>query len=142
VTDLCGLSTAVPSGLQAQVGQAATLIAADTYFRAAELPSLPTTPDLFFRASAEQVCTLAGNAVVTTTAGAPFNTTDTATSIAHMVEGVMGIPASDTRHAQAIQILTDHLTAAQATTGVQPKDALVSTFVLACLAPGSVIVGL
>lgn len=143
IADACGLETPKPSSQQAAVNSDATLIATDTYFRAFELPSLPTQPDLFFRASTEAVCGLIALEVVTSDGvSGLYKTSDTTSAIADMVSNVMALPSSDPRAAQASQILTQHLMDATAVTGASAVDALRSTFMLACQAPSSVIVGL
>ena len=54
----------------------------------------------------------------------------------------MGLPDGDPRAVDARQILSDHYQAALKTTGIKAKDALKSTFVLACTAPSTIAVGL
>jgi len=141
--DVCGQLAVAPTAAQSGVAQVASLMAADTYYRAAELPSLPTAPDLFFRASTEAMCALVALQVVDVTPGTSrYVSANPTVAITDMVANVMGIPPGDPRSAMATQILTDHFTTAKATSGVTPGDALRSTFDLACLSPSSVIVGL
>lgn len=149
LTDVCGMLATTPTRSQAAIAQTATMIAADGYFRSFELPSLPTTPDLFFRASTESICSQVADLLIDVggDAGASrYDSADPATAIADMVQTVMGLPPGDPRHAPALQILTEHHAAAlaiQSDAGtVTAKDALKSTFQLACLSPSSVIVGL
>lgn len=146
--DVCGMLATKPTRAQSAIAQTATMIAADGYFRSFELPSLPTTPDLFFRASTESICEQIGNLLVDVEGDAPgrYDSANPASAIADMVQQVMGLPPSDPRHAAALQILTEHHAAAlaiQSDAGtITAKDALKSTFQLACLSPSSVVVGL
>jgi hypothetical protein len=54
----------------------------------------------------------------------------------------MGLVPSDPRAAQATELLKEHYTSALAETGTAPADALRSTFVVACLSPSAVSIGL
>ena len=142
IADVCGTTSVMPTLKQKAIQSAATLIAADTYFRSYALPTLPTQPDLFFRASAEAVCTLVAAQVVDAGPISKYVSTDPTTAIEDLVTNVMALPPGDPRHAAAVQILTDHFAAAKTTTGATLTQALSSTFELACLSPTSVIVGL
>ena len=53
----------------------------------------------------------------------------------------MGITAADPNGATVTQLLTEHYDAA-ITAGAKPTDALKSTFIVACLSPTSVAIGL
>lgn len=143
LTDVCGMSSVTTTGAQQQLANRALLLPNDTYFRAYALPSLPTNPDLFFRQSVESMCTLIANQVIDVKTGvSKYSSTDPNAAVADFVATVMGIPPADPRSGPAIQILTNHYTAAAATDGVSATDALKSTFVTACIAPPAVLVGL
>jgi hypothetical protein len=148
VPDACGLKTAAPSARQTAIGARASVIAVDGYTRAAELPSLPTNPDLFFRGSAEEICRLVADQVIDGTPGpSRYASADTTSAITDFVSTVMGITASDPRRIEALEILTDHFVAVRsgAPDGGAPAsvaDALKSTFILACTSPSSVLTGL
>lgn len=148
LNDVCGMLTPIPNASQKAIAQSATMIAADGYFRAFELPALPTTPDLFFRASTEAICEQIASLVVDAAGEAPsrYDSADPTAAIADMVATVMALPPGDPRSGPAIQILTEHFASAQTAAGdsgtISVKDALRSTFQLACLSPSSVIVGL
>jgi len=141
--DVCGMVSVTPTSAQTQLANRALLLPVDTYYRAFALPSLPTNPDLFFRQSVEAMCGLIANQVIDTkTATSRYVSTNPTAAIADFVATVMGVPPSDPRSAPAIAILTNHFTAAAATTGISATDALKSTFTTACIAPPSVLVGL
>jgi hypothetical protein len=142
LADVCGMETPAPSKPQKAVFGVSQLVATDTYYRAMELPSLPTDPDLFFRSAAETMCSLIAAQVVDAGSGTRYTSTDPTSAIADMVATVMDIPPSDPRSAQVVQLLTDHYNAAAGVSGAKPTDALQSTFTLACTSPTSTIVGL
>ena len=54
---------------------------------------------------------------------------------------IMALVPSDPRAAPAVKLLKEHFTTATAQ-GASASDALKSTFVVACLAPSSISVGL
>ena len=140
--DLCVRHQATyPTNFQKNVQSVSVLLPVDNYFRAYELPSLPTDPDLFFRASVERLCGYVDTQVVDGPAPSRYKGTDPTAAIADMVATVMGIPPTDPRSASFVQVLTDNYNAAKAT-GVSATDALRATFDLACIAPSSVLVGL
>jgi len=143
VPDICGMITAQPTAAQTKIAQRALLLPVDTYYRAFALPSLPTDPDLFFRQSTESMCGLIADQLIDLKTGTSrYVSIDPTTAITDFVATIMNVAPSDPRNAPAVQILTDHFTAAKATAGVSPTDALKSTFTTACIAPTSVIIGL
>ncbi|HEY0254218.1 MAG TPA: hypothetical protein VGC41_21970, partial [Kofleriaceae bacterium] len=136
LADVCGMETAMPTAAQTKVAGRALLMPVDTYYRAFALPSLPTNPDLFFRSSTEAICGLIADQVIDLKTGASkYSSTDPTTAINDFVATIMNVPPGDPRSGPAIQILTDHFTAAKGTMGVSATDALKSTFTTACLAP-------
>jgi hypothetical protein len=144
--DVCGMTSPNLTGAQGQVASRAVLIAADTYYRAYALPALPTNPDLFFRQSVESMCGLIANQVIDinpTIGVSKYSSTTPDVAIADFVTTVMGIPPSDPRAAPARGILEDNYAQSISPTGgANASDALKATFVLACIAPSSVIIGL
>lgn len=151
LSDVCGISSPAPNASQRSIAQSASMIAADGYFRSFELPALPTTPDLFFRASAEAMCGDLAALVVDAGDDSRYKSTAPEAAIDDMVTVVMGLPPSNPRAAGAKQILLEHFNAARALPStdagadagtIRAVDALKSTFQLACLSPSSVIVGL
>lgn len=126
------------------VNAAGQMIATDLYYRAAELPSLPRNPDLFFRSSLETVCGLLASRVVDSGEGTRYSSASQTTvdaAVADLTATLMGLPASDPRAAPAARILSDHFAAARAA-GAGRTSALRSTFVLACTSPAVALVGL
>jgi hypothetical protein len=152
ITDPCGVS-GLPGLSSAQNGIAtlARGLPTDGYSRGAETPVLPTDSSLFFRSGTENICRRLADQMVNV-AAAPMATPPRAASkyqsaaqdaaIADFVATLMGLPDGDPRAADAKQILTEHYQNALATTGIKAADALKSTFVLACIAPSTISVGL
>ncbi len=140
--DVCGMTSAQPSALQTTVASRALLLPVDTYYRSYALPSLPTNPDLFFRDSVEAVCRLVADQLIDVASGTSrYNSAMPDLAITDLVATVMGIVPSDPRSAPATAILKDNFTAALASSN-DPKNALKSTFALACISPPSVLSGL
>jgi len=63
-------------------------------------------------------------------------------AIADFVGTVMALVPSDPRATRARQLLDGHFRAALQEPGITPPQALQSTFVVACLAPSAISVGL
>lgn len=141
--DICGATTVRRSATQTRVAAAATIVASDGYFRSYELPSLPTDPDLFFRQATEAICrTVADQVVDKNGSSKAYKSAEADAALDDFVTNIMALPPSDERHAPARQILADHFAQAKAVEGATPTTALRSAFVLACLSPTNVIVGL
>jgi hypothetical protein len=152
ISDPCGIS-GLPglTGAQNAIAVLVRGLPSDGYTRGAETPVLPTDSSLFFRSGTENICRRLADQMVDV-AAAPTATPPRAASryqstapdaaIADLVQNLMGLPEGDGRGAQARQILTEHYQEALKVTGIKPKDALKSTFVLACTAPSTISVGL
>lgn len=142
LADICGLDAVSLSTFQNNVSRISLSIPQSSYSRGAEAPTVARDPNLFFRASVENVCRLVADQVVDMGTMTRYKSTDPTTAIDDFVHTVMGLPAADTRSAPARQILQEHYDAALKQTGIVAKDALKSTFVLACSSPTSVSIGL
>jgi hypothetical protein len=152
ISDPCGVS-GLPglSSVQNGIATLARGLPSDGYSRGAETPILPTDSSLFFRSGTENICRRLADQMVDV-AAAPTATPPRAASkyqstapdaaIADFVTTLMGLPDGDPRAADAKAILADHYKNALATTGIKARDALKSTFVLACTAPSTISVGL
>jgi len=143
--DLCAQAAVLPTSTQTATARIASSVASDAFSRGAESPVTPADPSLFYRAATELLCENIAIQVVDATTGSVFSSTDVPTAIGGMVQTVMGYPPSHPLYAQAVQILTDHNTMA-ATMGSnrtnRPRDALRSTFALACESPRALGIGL
>jgi hypothetical protein len=141
IADVCALGAAVPTTTQNATLTIAGSVAADAFSRGSQTPVTPANPDLFYRAASEMLCENVANQVVDATTGSVYSSSSYATAITGMVENVMGINPSDSAHAMAISILTDHYNAVLASKATATTS-LRSTFALACESPTSLGIGL
>ena len=142
IPDACAIASVAKAGTpRASIQAIAVDLPSDGYGRGSPAPVLANDPDLFFRGSVENLCRLLADEVVDAGTTSKYASADPNGAIADFVSNVMALTASDPRAADARTILLDHFQAAQAQ-GASAKDALKSTFVLACTAPSSVGLGL
>jgi hypothetical protein len=149
LVDVCGLVTSGPpkNWPLATIAQIAAGLPSDGYGRGSVAPVLPNQPTLFYRAATENVCEAVAAIVVD---GAPdpkspngrrWSSTAAEEAMDDFVGLVMGLVPSDPRAVPARAVLASHYSAATAS-GASAADALRSTFVLACLSPSSLSIGL
>ena len=147
LVDVCGLDALTPKGKVPTITQIAGGLPSDGYGRGAPIPVLPNAPSLFSRAGSENICEGISQELVdaaTPIAGAlQFSSAkdQQAASIGNLVSGLMGLSSSDPRSAQAVTLLTTHFNSA-VSQGASATDAMKSTFVVACLAPSVVGMGM
>jgi hypothetical protein len=112
------------------------------YARGDEQPLLPHDPNLFFHAATENLCLLLAAQLVDMPAGKGlFTSAKAAEAVDNMTTVLVGLPAGDPRRAGMVALLNEHLTEARGT-GVTAREALQSTFMLACGAPPAISLGL
>jgi hypothetical protein len=146
--DVCGLDALDTTAAPAGIPQIVSGLPSDGYGRGAVAPILPNQPSLFFRAGVENICAGIAAQVVDAPAGtAPagakqWSSAQADAAIADFVGDVMGLPPSDPRAAPSLAQLKAHFAAASQQTGVTPTQALQSTFVVACMAPSTISIGL
>ena len=121
-------------------GLSATL-PADAYSRGSETPVLTADTSLFYRSITENLCRALADQVVDVGTTPRFSSKTPAAAVDDMVRSVMALVDGDARQAGATTILNEHYAAA-VKTGATARDALKSTFVLACSSPTAVSVGL
>jgi hypothetical protein len=145
--DVCGLDAL--GGKKPKTTMVAEIVSglpSDAYGRGSVAPILPNDPTLFFRAGMENICeTVAGqviDAVPLAVGVKQWSSAQPDAAIADFVSTVMALTPSDPRAAPARAILKSHFTSAMQQPGIHATDALRSTFVVACLAPSAVSVGL
>jgi hypothetical protein len=141
--DACGRR----AGAASAVAPIAAGLPSDAYARGAVAPLLPNLPTLFFRAGLENICADVATRVIdvpgATPAGARrWSSSQPEAAIADFVGTVMALPPSDPRADEARALLTEHFASAREQPGVSVTEALQSTFVVACLAPSAVSVGM
>jgi hypothetical protein len=145
-TDLCGLDVTTKI-VQKAIPQIVAGLPSDGYGRGAVAPVLPNEPTLFYRAGMENICASVAALVVDTpaktqVAGAKqWSSKDPDGAIADFVATVMAITPSDPRSAELVTALRAHYDAATKQ-GAAVTNALRSTFVVACLAPSAISIGL
>jgi hypothetical protein len=136
--DVCGLRTHFrdASTLQNKVRDAVASVPDDTFSRAVVEPVVIAETSMFSRANLEAACVQAAQNGYT---AAFADATPEAATLA-MVTELMGLAASDPRHAEALTILRDHVAEA-VDAGKTETQALQSAFVLACMSPSVAGVG-
>jgi len=112
----------------------------DGYLRGAEAPALSTDQTPFYRGATESLCAYAASLTVDKTKSR-YDSTKKDAAITDFVANIMGITSEDPNSATVTQLLKEHYDAAVAA-GAKPTDALKSTFIVACLSPTSVAIGL
>jgi hypothetical protein len=149
LTDLCSLRGPLMPGaapdvvkIRTKARNLALTIPGGAYARGDSDPLMPHDPNLFFSASTENLCLLLGQRLVDQPAGQGlFASTMKDVATTNMVGILMGLPASDPRAAPMRGILTDHMTEAMAA-GASAREAVQSTFMLACSSPLGISLGL
>jgi hypothetical protein len=148
MTDACALRVLTKKPSAASIPEIVSGLPSDTYGRGAVAPILPNEPTLFFRAGAENLCEAIAAEVVDPAAGTSavgavaWSSAAPDAAIADFVGIVMAITPSDPRSAPARMLLKSHFASATQQAGISATDALRSTFVVACLAPSTVSIGL
>ncbi len=145
--DVCGLLATTKAALAQTIPEIVSGLPSDAYGRGAPVPILPTQPTLFFRAATENICEGIAAQVVDAAGTAPagvkqWTSTQPNTAIADFVSLVMGLTSSDPRSAAATTLLQSHFASAMKQPGTTATVALQSTFVVACLAPSAVSIGM
>jgi hypothetical protein len=144
--DVCGLHATTAKALQQTIPEIVSGLPSDAYGRGAPVPILPTQPTLFFRAATENICVAIAGQVIDPAGSPPaglkqWSGAQPQEAIADFVSTVMGLTGSDPRSAPATALLQSHFAAAMKQ-GVTAAQALQSTFVVACLAPSAVSIGM
>jgi hypothetical protein len=145
-TDVCGLDALGKRAMASTIPEIVSGLPSDAYGRGAVAPILPNQPTLFYRAGTENICEAVAAQVVD--AAAPpagvkqWSSAQPDAAIADFVSIVMALTASDARSVPLQALLKGHFTAATQQPGVTATQALRSTFVVACLSPSAVSIGL
>ncbi|MET0595613.1 MAG: hypothetical protein ABW133_23150 [Polyangiaceae bacterium] len=112
----------------------------DGYLRGAEAPALSTDQTPFYRGATESLCAYAAGLTIDKTKSR-YESAKKDSAITDFVSNIMGITPDDPNSAAVTQLLQEHYDAAIAAKA-SPTDALKSTFIIACLSPTSVAMGL
>jgi hypothetical protein len=142
LTNRLKLATSLCVGITDKTTQVAldNNVPLDGYLRGAEAPALSTSQTPFYRGAAESLCSYAAGLTVDKPMSR-YSSEKKDQAISDFVSNIMGITPEDPLSASVTQLLVEHYDAAIAAGG-KPVDALKSTFIVACLSPTSVAVGL
>jgi len=141
IADACGTETYYQSERRGARGTNRELIEVvpdDGYSRGGEVPVVISDPNLFIRAAGDALCEHFAELVVDDDSKFPPSEPDAA--IEAFVVDLMGLPSSDPRHPGARDILARHFEEADAQTNA--RNALRSTFMVACTSPSVLGMGL
>ena len=141
VPDACGTETYYNSerrGARGRNRQLIDVVPDDAYSRGGEIPVVIADPNLFIRAAADAMCEQVGELAVSNDGVYPPS--DPEGAIHAFVVDLMGLPAPDPRHGDALDILSRHYERARDQTN--ETNALRSTFIVACTSPGVLGIGL
>ena len=145
-TDVCGLDAQLKV-TQRTIPQIVAGLPSDGYGRGAVAPVLPNEPTLFYRAGMENICATVAAVVIDPAQKSilpgvkQWSSMQPDVAISEFVSLIMGITPSDPRSAPLAAALNGHFSAA-VKQGAKATDALRSTFVVACLSPSAVSIGL
>jgi hypothetical protein len=144
--DICGLDVQVKIA-QRTIPQIVAGLPSDGYGRGAVAPVLPNEPTLFYRAGMENICSQVAALVIDTAAKSQlpnvkqWSSKDPDTAITEFVALILAITPSDPRSAPLVSALQAHFADAMKQ-GANATNALRSTFVVACLSPSALSIGL
>jgi hypothetical protein len=143
--DVCALDALSRAAAQQTIPEIVSGLPSDGYGRGSIAPVLPNQPTLFYRAGAENICLAVAAQVIDAPKPQPnvkqWSSAQPDAAIAELVSLMMGLTASDPRASQAEALLKAHF-ASSTKTGASASDALKSTFVVSCLAPSAIAIGL
>jgi hypothetical protein len=142
LADPCGLAGGAAA--DSAIPRIASGLPSDGYGRGEVVPILPNEPTLFYVAGLENICKEVAGAVVDGPPGAGrrWSSAQPDAAIADFVGTVMGLARPDPRARAAEEVLRDHFATALQQPDTTATQALRSAFVVACLAPSAISVGL
>jgi len=151
VVALLALAVSIVAVTAAQARATVPSIAAglpsDGYGRGSTAPVLPNQPTLFYRAGMENICEAAAAQTIDVASNKQvanvkqWSSKDPDGAITDFVGLLMALPSSDARAQPATDLLKAHFKKATQG-GATASNALKSTFVVACLAPSAISIGL
>jgi len=139
VDDVCGSEQIPPAGLGRMNAPLVPTIPDDAFSRGNEHPIAISDVSLFVRGTYERVCRNVATQLVGD--GKKFEPSAGDGAITAFVEQLMGLAPADPRHDGARAILAEHRATARGE-GADATVALQSAFVLACMSPSVVGIGL
>ena len=144
--DICGLDKTLTTRAT-EISLIVGGLPSDGYGRGGTAPVLPNQPTLFYRGGMENICESVASQVIDATpnpaqpGAKQWVSTDPNTAIGEFVSLVMGLTTMDPRTAPVTAALQAHYAAAQQT-GASKTASLRSTFVVACLSPSFIGIGM
>jgi hypothetical protein len=147
-TDVCGLDAlGAASSTDPVVPDIVLGLPSDGYGRGAPVPILPNDPTVFYLAGLQNICESVAARVIDAAPGSPpeirrWSSAQPDDAIRDFVSEVMALTPRDPRAAPAQELLRSHFASALKEPGITASDALRSTFVVACLSPSAVSIGL
>jgi hypothetical protein len=105
---------------------------ADRFSRGSVTPALVTTPSLMIRGGLETLCASLAAKLVDANPAPKFRSSDVARALHELVGGLMGLDGE--ARLEPMRVLQEHYDDS-VKSGAEPKTALQSTFVVACLSP-------
>jgi hypothetical protein len=146
LTDPCALDPRLQTDAERSLRDVVSGLPSDAYGRGATSPVLPNQPTPFFLAGVETLCQRLADRVIDPATdprevGArTWSSARAERTIDELVSEIMALTPKDPRFQRARALLAAHHAAALAKVGA--TEALRSTFVIACMAPTSISVGL
>jgi hypothetical protein len=145
--DICQLDASTAPKRPSLIAQIVSGLPSDGYGRGSVVPDLPNQPSLFYRAGLETICTNVAQMVIdgpadpTQPGAIKWSSAQPDAAVADFVSLVMALTSSDPRSGPASSVLLDHYHQAIGQ-GATPTTALRSTFIVACLSPSFVGIGM
>lgn len=146
--DVCALDvTTTATAAQKAIAPIVAGLPSDGYGRGSVAPVLPNEPTLFYRAGMENICATVSALVIDTPAKSQlsnvkqWSSKDPDSAIADFVSTILALTPSDPRSQPMTNALKSHYTQAMGQ-GATATNALRSTFVVACLSPSALSIGL
>jgi hypothetical protein len=146
-TDLCGLDTPSKQADLKLIQSIVPGLPSDGYGRGAVAPVLPNDPTLFYRAGLENLCASVAELTIDVPAKKQlagvkqWTSAESDAALEEFVSLIMALTPGDSRHAPAVTALKRHVAAARSS-GADASSALKSAFIVACLAPSSLGIGI
>lgn len=146
--DVCALDvTTTATAAQKAIAPIVAGLPSDGYGRGSVAPVLPNEPTLFYRAGMENICATVSALVIDTPSKSQlpnvkqWSSKDPDSAIADFVSIILALTPSDPRSQPLTNALKSHYTQALGQ-GATATNALRSTFVVACLSPSAISIGL
>ena len=113
---------------------------ADSFSRGSQTPLTISEPGMIPRIMQENFCKEVAQSERIVGAGAVFDSALGSAGVVTLVTRLMGLPSEDSRFSDAVLLLTEHFESAKALSN--DRNAMQSTFIVACMAPSLIGVGL